>query len=112
MSEKVVHFMKYLHEENEPIRFPGRVEAMTLREEEQGGARTILVRLPPGGTIQAHCHLAPVQHFLLGGDYELEGESYDAGAYQLFPAHAELGEITSKQGALLLIVFDPTESAT
>ena len=110
MGDRVIHFMKYLHQEAEPIRFPGRVEAMTLCEEEHGGARTILVSLPPGGTVEAHCHLGPVQHFLLGGDYELEGKTFEAGTYQLFPAHANVGEITTKQGALLLIVYDPTDS--
>ena len=87
--------------------FPGNAEVKILRIEPEGGARTLLVRLPPGGEISPHTHLGVVQHYVLEGEYEAEGEMFGAGTYRLLPEHYYVGTISTKTGALVLMIYDP-----
>jgi quercetin dioxygenase-like cupin family protein len=59
---------------------PGIAEVQILRDERDGGAGTMLVRVEPGGEIRPHNHLAPVQHYVLEGSYETGGRVLRAGA--------------------------------
>ena len=62
MGDRVIHFMKYLHQEAEPIRFPGRVEAMTLCEEEQGGLKHVMLGSVAERTVRlAHCPVITIK---------------------------------------------------
>jgi hypothetical protein len=87
--------------------FPGYAEVKILRSEAEGGARTLLVRLPPGGKIVPHSHLAAVQHYVLDGEYETEGKIFRAGAYRLLPKDADVGTIYTQKGAMILMIYDP-----
>jgi hypothetical protein len=92
----------------EPVSFfPGDAEVKILRAESEHGARTMLVRLPPGGEISPHGHLGVVQHYVLEGEYETGGEVFGAGTYRLLPKHANVGAISTKQGAVILMIYDP-----
>ena len=87
--------------------FPGDAEVATLRDDPDGGASTLLVRLPAGGRIEAHTHQAPVQHYVLSGAYESEERLFKAGTYRLFST-PEVPRITSESGAVILVMYDPT----
>jgi hypothetical protein len=87
--------------------FPGNAEVKILRTEPEGGARTLLVRLPPGGEISPHSHLGVVQHYVLEGEYETEGELFGIGTYRLLPKHANVGTISTEKGAVILMIYDP-----
>jgi hypothetical protein len=87
--------------------FPGTAEVKMLRDEAHGGARTMLVRVPPGGRITPHSHMASVQHYVLEGDYETEGETCGAGTYRFLPKDANVGPIATKGGVTILMVYDP-----
>lgn len=89
--------------------FPGSAEVKILRTE-QGGARTLLLRLPPGGEISPHSHLGVVQHYVLEGEYETEGETFGAGTYRLLPKHADVATISTETGAVILMIYDPVAS--
>jgi quercetin dioxygenase-like cupin family protein len=89
--------------------FPGEAEAKTLRDEAARKAKTTLVRLHPGGRATPHTHVATVQHYILEGEYESEGKIYGAGTYRLLPAHADVGEITTQNGASVLMIYDPAD---
>ena len=89
---------------------PGSAEVKILRAESEGGARTLLVRLQPGGEISPHAYLGVVQHYVLEGEYETEGEMFGAGTYRLFPKHANVGTISTEKGAVILIIYDPVAS--
>ncbi len=90
--------------------FPGSAEVKILRTE-QGGARTLLVRLPPGGEIYPpHSHLGIVQHYVLEGEYETEGEMFSAGTYRLLPEHADVRTMSTEKGAVILMIYDPVAS--
>lgn len=87
--------------------FPGNAEVKILRAEPEGGARTLLVRLPAGGEISPHSHIGAVQHYVLEGEYETEGEMFGAGTYRLLPTHADVGTISTEKGAVILMIYDP-----
>lgn len=90
---------------------PGDVDAMILRINPRTGARTLLVRIPPGGTIVAHTHRAAVQHFVIEGEYQTEGITLKAGTFRLLPENADVSAITSEGGATVLMVFEPIRNA-
>ena len=72
---------------------------------------TILLKMPAGFYIAPHSHVTTEQHFVLEGEYHSQGKSYPAGSYQLFAAGEEHGPFESKEGALILVVWDPFQNA-
>ncbi|MGP0593054.1 cupin domain-containing protein [Nitrospira sp. T9] len=109
MAEEIVHHTLYtgwreLHE------FPGTGEVKVLREESNRGAKTIVVRLPAGGQILPHNHLGVVQHFVIEGQYETQGKTFEPGSYRLFPTNAEVAKISTKNGVTIMMIYDPVES--
>jgi ChrR Cupin-like domain len=87
--------------------FPGTAEAKMLRDDRVGGARTMLVRVAPGGEIRPHSHLAAVQHYILEGSYETQGKVVRAGCYRFLPKDADLAPMASKGGVTILMIYDP-----
>lgn len=87
--------------------FPGEGQVKLLRDEDGGNARTLLIRIHPGGEITPHAHQAPVQHYVLDGEYESAGNIYSAGTYRLFPGHANVAAISTQNGATILFIYDP-----
>ena len=87
--------------------FPGKGEVKTLRDEGGSSARTLLGRIHPGQEISFHAHQAPVQHYVLDGEYESEGCIYAAGTYRSFPGHANVAPISTQNGATILLIYDP-----
>lgn len=85
--------------------YPKGTRIKTLRSED--GAKTILLKLPSGFFIDSHSHVTTEQHFVVSGEYESEGKVYRSGSYQLITAHVDHGPFESKNGALVLIVWDP-----
>lgn len=85
--------------------YPEGTKRKLLREEKNG--RTVLLKLPKGFYLGAHSHITAEQHFVLEGEYTSDGEVYPAGSYQIFSAHDEHGPFESKDGALILIIWDP-----
>lgn len=89
--------------------FPGRLEVKVLRDDTGGGGRTLLVRIPAGGEIPAHSHLGVVQYYLIEGDCEKDGQDYPAVTYGMLPVHADVSPIRSRDGAVLLLIYDPVQ---
>ena len=87
--------------------FPGSAEVVTLRDDPKLGAATYLVRLSPGADIVPHSHAAAAQHYVIEGECEAGGIVHKAGTYNLIPAHATVGPVTSRNGAVMLIILDP-----
>lgn len=85
--------------------YPKGTRVKVLRNE--NGAKTILLKLPKEFFIDSHSHITAEQHFILEGEYEIEGKIFTAGSYQLIPAHSDHGPFTSKNGALILVIYDP-----
>ena len=80
-----------------------------LRNDKKG--ETILLKIPAGFYMAQHSHVTTEQHFVLEGEYHSSGKSYPAGSYQLFFAEEEHGPFESKEGALILVVWDSFQDA-
>lgn len=89
--------------------YPEGTFKKTLRDED--GAKTILLRLPAGFSMELHSHITTEQHFVLKGAYTNEGITCHEGSYQLFDAKEEHGPFYSKDGALILVTWDPYKTA-
>jgi len=74
---------------------------------DQDGAKTILLKLPQGFYMAPHSHITAEQHILLKGEYISDGKLYSTGTYQKFEAHEEHGPFESKNGALVIVIWDP-----
>lgn len=80
----------------------GDIEEKILRS-----GKTLLVRLAPSGELRPHCHQAPVQHYVIEGAYQTQGRTFSAGTYRFIPANSDVAPIHSKEGVVMLMVFDP-----
>lgn len=87
--------------------FPGNAKAKLLREEPEGGAKTMLVRLAVGTTVAEHVHTAAVQHYVIEGEYESEGRVYRAGTYRIISPHETSAPMTTRGGCVMLMIYDP-----
>jgi anti-sigma factor ChrR (cupin superfamily) len=76
-----------------------------LRDE--NGARTILLNICSNFDLKEHTHTCTEQHYILEGEYEADGKTYGSGTYQLIPAHTSHGPYTSKNGAIVLVIWEP-----
>lgn len=84
--------------------YPEGTLIKVLREE--GEARSVLLKLPPGFRIDAHVHTNCEQHYVLEGGYEQAGVEHGPGTYQCIPAHASHGPFSSRDGAVILVIWD------
>ena len=87
--------------------FPGRAEVKVLREESLNGAKTLLVRVPSGGEIVPHSHRGVVQHYVVAGHYQTNGQDFGPGSYRLMPAKYDVAPISTEAGVTLLMIYDP-----
>ena len=84
--------------------YPEGTKRKVLRDEDT--RKTILLQLPKGFKMGSHSHITTEQHFVLKGEYSSDGEVYPVGSYQMFSAHDEHGPFVSKEGALILVIWD------
>ncbi len=92
--------------EDAPEYFDG-TKRKILRDED--GFRTVLLKLPKGFSMKPHSHLVTEQHFVLKGEYMSDGKLYKEGCYQLFKPGDVHGPYESKNGALVLVIWDPVK---
>ena len=76
-----------------------------LRDDDH--AKTILLKLPKGFHVARHSHVTNEQFLVLEGEYISDDKIYQAGAYDMFNAHEEHGPFETKDGALILFLWDP-----
>ena len=88
----------------EATSYPEGTKIKVLRDE--GEARSTLLRLPPGFHLDSHSHTCCEQHFVLEGKYESGGKEYGPGAYQCIPPHTDHGPFSSREGAVVLVVWE------
>jgi quercetin dioxygenase-like cupin family protein len=83
------------------------VSVKVLRDDEHCGAQTLLVKIPPGGELPLHSHRGVVQKFVIEGECTIDGSKMTAGAYALLPAHSDVPPVRSREGATMLLIYDP-----
>jgi len=74
-----------------------------LRDDEEG--RTIILKVPKGFRMEGHTHIKTEQHFILKGQYEIDGQIYSQGTYQFIHPQMTHGPFTSQTGAEILITW-------
>ena len=84
--------------------YPQGTMAKVLRDDKK--AKTVLLKLPKGFFMAPHSHLTTEQTFLIEGEYVIAGENYSPGSYQIFSPGDEHGPFESKNGAIVLVVYD------
>lgn len=89
------------------VDFPGAADVKVLRNDGPRKAKTMLVRLHAGNKTRPHSHVGTVQHYVLEGEYESEGEIFSSGMYRLFSEHADVPELTTRNGVKVLMIYDP-----
>jgi hypothetical protein len=83
--------------------YPQGTKIKVLREDE--GGRTVILKLPKNFEMEAHSHIKNEQHFILKGQYEINGHIYRQGTYQLIHSNMTHGPFTSKTGAEVLLIW-------
>ncbi|MBN1408694.1 MAG: cupin domain-containing protein [Calditrichaceae bacterium] len=75
-----------------------------LRDDE--GGRTIVLKIPKGFSMGGHTHIKNEQHFILKGQYEIDGQVYTERTYQLIRPNMTHGPFTSETGAEILVFWN------
>jgi len=85
--------------------YPEGTFKKNLRDED--GSKTILLKIPAGFKMPLHSHITTEQNLVLEGAFTYDGSTYHKGSYQIFYAHEDHGPFYSKEGALVLVIWDP-----
>ncbi len=85
--------------------YPEGTFKKTLRDE--NGAKTILLKMPAGFRMEPHSHITTEQNLVIEGSLTFDGKTYNKGSYQLFNARENHGPFYSRDGALVLVIWDP-----
>ncbi len=85
-------------------KYPLGTKFKVLRDDEEG--RTVILQLPKDFRMEGHCHTKNEQHYVLEGQYELEGRTCGEGTYQLIHAEMSHGPFTSETGAIVLVIWN------
>ncbi len=83
--------------------YPEGTMMKVLRHE--GDVRSVLLKLPPGFRMGAHSHTCCEQHLVLDGEYEMVDQECGVGTYRCIPPHADHGPFSSRDGAVVLVVW-------
>lgn len=90
--------------------FPSPAKIKVLRYGLANGLGTFLLWLPPDSEFPPHCHLSGVEHYVVQGEYEMDGQRFGPGIYRHLPPHAMVNRIQTKQGVTILVICDPEEN--
>lgn len=74
---------------------------------DDNGRKTVLLKFPSGFKMEPHSHMCMEQHYVLEGSYEVDGYAFGPGTYQLIPPGFTHGPFYSKDGAVVLVIWDP-----
>lgn len=84
--------------------YPSGTMVKVLRDE--GAVRSLLMKIPPGFHMDPHTHTTSEQHFILEGGYETSGWKFGPGSYHFLPAHHLHGPYESRDGAVVLVIWE------
>ena len=85
------------------VAYPSGTKIKVLRDDDDG--RTIILQLPKGFKIEGHTHIKNEQHYVLKGQYEMDGQVFREGTYQLIHSQMTHGPFTSETGAEILVIW-------
>lgn len=86
--------------------YPAGTEYKILRRSDEGDVRAAILKLPAGFAMERHTHVVPEHHYVLEGEVRV-GEAIDGvGTYRRIAAHAEHGPFRSRDGAMVLVIWE------
>lgn len=85
----------------------GGITYKRLYVDKAAGLVTMLVKLEPGAVLPAHRHARTEQCLIVEGDFIHDGHSYTAGDFTWAEAGSVDPLLTTRHGALLLIIGPP-----
>ncbi len=80
------------------------VTVQSLATDKERGYATLLMRLDAGTVFPSHSHAGAEQCYVLSGDVEVRGKKLLTGSFFSTQAHADHGDITTRNGATVLLV--------
>ncbi|MFZ5981350.1 MAG: cupin domain-containing protein [Candidatus Zixiibacteriota bacterium] len=80
-------------------------EEKVLNEGNSVAPRAILLKIPPGWSMDAHSHLNTEMHYILEGQYESQGKKFPAGTFCVIPKEVKHGAYSTKSGAIILVTW-------
>ena len=101
--KNIINLFDDLNWEN-TTNYPKGTFQKTLRDEE--GGKSLLLKIPKGFSMPSHSHINTEQHFVLDGKYTSDNVIYSKGSYQIIRSHEDHGPFESKEGALILVIWD------
>lgn len=87
------------------LQYPGSAEEKVLSAGGSMVPRTILLRIPPGWSMDRHSHRYSELHYVLEGEYESDGDVHVAGTFRMIPKEVEHGPFRTRQGATVLVIW-------
>ena len=82
---------------------PG-IQMKVLSMDQARGMATMLIRATPGAVYPSHRHSGPEECYVIRGSVSIDGRLLRAGDFHHADADSEHGEITTTEGAEVLIV--------
>ena len=101
-------------DERGPVDVPGMLAGQTgsvLSVEENSGAFSALLEIPPGWSIEPNAEPADTELFVLEGEVALEGETVAAAGYAHLTRQAAGASLRSARGALVIALWNPASQA-
>jgi len=85
--------------------YPPGAKEKVLNVGSEMAPRSILLKIPPGWSMDSHSHTHTELHYVLEGEYESLGETYSSGAFRIIPKEVDHGPFTTKTGATIMVVW-------
>jgi anti-sigma factor ChrR (cupin superfamily) len=85
--------------------YPAGAKEKVLSVGSDMAPRTILLKIPPGWSIDSHSHTHTELHYVLEGEYQSQGETYPGGTFRIIPKEVSHGPFSTKTGATILVVW-------
>lgn len=85
--------------------YPAGAKEKVLNTGSDMAPRSILLKLPPGWSMDLHYHRYTELHYVMEGEYESGDKVFSSGTFRIIPKEIEHGPFTTKTGAVILIVW-------
>ena len=85
--------------------YPPGAKEKILNAGSEMAPRSIMLKLPPGWSMDNHSHRHTELHYIMEGGYESGDEIYTSGTFRIIPKNVEHGPFTTKEGATILVIW-------
>ncbi len=93
-------------EEGTWVAISDKVSVKILRQDSASNSQTALWKLDAGATIPSHTHPVEEECYIINGSVNFGDHHLQQGDFEIFPAGLDHGEMSSANGALILLRSD------